>query len=234
MLRRVVSSKRIVVFGFLVALLAAAAAVGRADGMEAQFVAARFQPVPPLHVRLVAAPRHTVYDGALWWPLRRRVVTVCVVGRSPWQFHICTVGLRTGASQRPPLFSDRGCPKQGRGNGLRSYTWGDSLVSMVTGGSSYYYLQDGLGSTANLASSSGGTEWTYSYEPFGAAQTTTKNDSSAPDNFFQFATEYVDPQTGLYNMRARILDPAEELLEFRSTRCNLGNAYYGQLRLRRQ
>ncbi len=95
----------------------------------------------------------------------------------------------------------------GSGTALRSYTWGAGLTGMKAGSSDYYYLPDGIGSTANLTSSSGATEWTYSYEPFGSSHTTTKNDSSAPDNPIQFNSQYNDPQTGLYDLRARNYDP---------------------------
>ena len=89
---------------------------------------------------------------------------------------------------------------------IREYQYGRDLVSMTSGGSSYYYLHDGLGSVVNLTSSTGTTQWTYDYHPFGVARTTTKNDNHAPTNMFQFAGEYLDP-TGLYHLRARQYSP---------------------------
>ncbi|HXZ55972.1 MAG TPA: RHS repeat-associated core domain-containing protein, partial [Gaiellaceae bacterium] len=58
-----------------------------------------------------------------------------------------------------------------------------------------------------MTSSSGATEWTYAYDPFGASRSTTKNDPNAPDNPMQFAGEQLDA-TGLYYLRAREADPA--------------------------
>jgi RHS repeat-associated protein len=91
---------------------------------------------------------------------------------------------------------------------LRRYIHGADLISMTTGGSTYYYHPDGLGSIANLTSSSGATQWTYTYEPFGAARTTTKNNTQAPSNPFQFTGQYLDSATGLYHLRARQYDPS--------------------------
>jgi hypothetical protein len=53
-----------------------------------------------------------------------------------------------------------------------------------------------LGSVVNLASSTGTTEWTSSYEPTGAIHSQTSNDTNAPLNPLKFIAEYNDP-TGL-------------------------------------
>lgn len=92
---------------------------------------------------------------------------------------------------------------------LRSYVYGSSRISMTTGGSAYYYLYDGPGSVVNLTSSTGATEWTYSYEPYGAIRTQTQNDPSAPANPMQFAGELLDSSSGLYDLRARQYDPSD-------------------------
>lgn len=47
----------------------------------------------------------------------------------------------------------------------------------------------------------------YSYEPYGDAQTTTKNVQAAPSNPMRFAGEFLDSTVGLYNLRARQYDP---------------------------
>jgi RHS repeat-associated protein len=95
----------------------------------------------------------------------------------------------------------------GAGASLREYHNGHQLVSMQTGGSAYYYQLDGLGSVVNLTSSSGTTQWTYDYHPFGVARTTTKNQNKAPVNNRRYAGEYLDA-TGLYHLRARQYDPS--------------------------
>src|SRR5207249_3588371 len=78
--------------------------------------------------------------------------------------------------------------RDGSGATLRSYAYGLRRISMNAGGSAYYFHYDGLGSVANVTSANGGSEWTYSYEPFGAVSE-TKDDPSAPDNFMKFAGE---------------------------------------------
>jgi RHS repeat-associated protein len=90
---------------------------------------------------------------------------------------------------------------------LRRYTYGAHRIAMFTGGASYYYHYDALGSMRNLTSATGVTQWTDTYEPFGVVRTETKNNSQAPANFMKFTAEYNDP-TGLYYLRARQYDPA--------------------------
>jgi RHS repeat-associated protein len=94
----------------------------------------------------------------------------------------------------------------GNGNPLRRYTYGVRRISQTAGNSSSYFLYDGLGSSVNLTSQSGQTQWTWSYEPFGQVRTETKASGSQPDVFLKFTGEYQDP-TGLYHLRARQYDP---------------------------
>jgi RHS repeat-associated protein len=89
---------------------------------------------------------------------------------------------------------------------IRRYVNGGRTVSMTEGGSTFYYVYDGIGSVVNVVSSTGSTEWTYSYEPFGATRTQTQDDPNAPTNVVQFAGELADP-TALYYLRARQYDP---------------------------
>ena len=89
---------------------------------------------------------------------------------------------------------------------LKRYIFGVDRVSMRSGSADYYFHRDGLGSVTGLTSSSGATEWAYSYEPFGASRTTNQVDPSAPSNEMRFAGELLDP-TGLYHLRARQYDP---------------------------
>lgn len=53
----------------------------------------------------------------------------------------------------------------------------------------------------------GSTQWTWSYEPFGATRTEQKANGNQPDVFMRFTGESLDP-TGLYQLRAREYDPA--------------------------
>ena len=98
--------------------------------------------------------------------------------------------------------------RDGSNNELRAYGYGLQRISMTTPDGAFYYHYDILGSVANLTSSTGTTEWTESYEPFGNTLTETQNDPSAPANPMKFAGEYQDA-TGLYNLRARGYDPAQ-------------------------
>ena len=97
--------------------------------------------------------------------------------------------------------------RDGHNTVIRSYLYGVHRIWMATGGSVYYYLYDRLGSVVNLTSSIGATEWTYSYEPFGAVRTQTQNDPNAPANPMQFTGELLDTASGLYDLRARQYDP---------------------------
>jgi RHS repeat-associated protein len=89
---------------------------------------------------------------------------------------------------------------------LRRYVYGQRRISMTATGSTHYYTYDALGSTANVMSSTGGTDWTYAFEPFGSISSETQNDPNAPANAMRFAGEYSDA-SGLYNLRARQYDP---------------------------
>ncbi len=96
--------------------------------------------------------------------------------------------------------------RDGAGALQRQYVYGLRRIRQSAGTQSYYHY-DGLGSVANLTSSSGATQWTWSYEPFGSIRTETKASGNQPDNFLKFTGEYLDP-TGLYHLRARQYDPA--------------------------
>jgi RHS repeat-associated protein len=90
---------------------------------------------------------------------------------------------------------------------VRRYRQGLAAVSMDSGGSTFYFAYDGLGSVVNLTNASGVTQWTYAYLPYGGVRTETKNATQAPANVLRFTGEVLDP-TGLYQLRARSYDPA--------------------------
>jgi RHS repeat-associated protein len=98
--------------------------------------------------------------------------------------------------------------RDGVGATLRSYVIGAAgAIWMEAPSAPSYFHRDGTGSVVNLTSAAGATQWTYAYDPFGEAHTTTQNDPSAPANFVRFAGEYLDP-TALYHLRARQYDSA--------------------------
>ena len=96
--------------------------------------------------------------------------------------------------------------RNGSGNLIRRYRQGLDTVMLDTGGSPSYLHYDGLGSVVNLTSSTGVTQWTYAYLPYGAVRTETKNHNQAPAKMLRFSGEVLDP-TGLYQLRARSYDP---------------------------
>ncbi|MBX9427437.1 RHS repeat-associated core domain-containing protein [Streptomyces lateritius] len=80
---------------------------------------------------------------------------------------------------------------------------GGTLNSMTTGGKSYYYLTDALGSVVALADEAGAKVNTYSYSPRGVQRAGTSEQVPQP---YQFAGGYHDA-TGLYHFAARYYDP---------------------------
>ena len=96
--------------------------------------------------------------------------------------------------------------RDGNGKVLRRYVYGVRRISQTAGNSTSYFAYDGLGSVASLVSSTGGTQRTWSYEPFGAVRIGTKASGNQAESPMRFAGEYLDP-TGLYHLRARQYDP---------------------------
>ncbi|MFP8903992.1 RHS repeat-associated core domain-containing protein [Streptomyces atacamensis] len=78
-----------------------------------------------------------------------------------------------------------------------------TLNSMRTGGKSYYYLTDALGSVMGLVDASGERTHTYDYGPTGLPRFTPTESVPQP---YRFTGTYLDP-TGLYKMGARYYDP---------------------------
>ncbi|MFJ2738506.1 RHS repeat-associated core domain-containing protein [Streptomyces sp. NPDC087440] len=77
-----------------------------------------------------------------------------------------------------------------------------TLNSMTTGGKSYYYLTDALGSVLAMADETGAKVNEYRYSPRGVDGTFTEK---VPQPY-RFAGGYQDP-TGLYHLKARYYDP---------------------------
>jgi len=68
--------------------------------------------------------------------------------------------------------------RDGNSNPIRTHRYGARRISQTAGNNTSYFLYDGRGSVANLTSSSGATQWTWSYEPYGAIRTETKASSN--------------------------------------------------------
>lgn len=80
--------------------------------------------------------------------------------------------------------------RDGSGGALRNYLRGTKMTSMDAGGSTSYFHYDGLGSVTNVTSTTGASQWKYSYEPFGSVRSETQDDPSAPQNVLRFAGDY--------------------------------------------
>ena len=91
---------------------------------------------------------------------------------------------------------------------IRRYVYGLELISMNSAGSNYFYHYGPVDSVSELTSSTGATQWTYAYEPFGATRTETKNNTKAPTNVIKFNGQLLDTTPNLYYLRAREYDPA--------------------------
>ena len=97
--------------------------------------------------------------------------------------------------------------RNGRDSLLRSYAYGNGRISQTAGNSTYYYHPDGLGSVADVTSSTGKSlSWTE-YYPYGQARQAGADRKAPAVNPFGFTGEQVDATTGLYYLRARQYDP---------------------------
>jgi RHS repeat-associated protein len=91
------------------------------------------------------------------------------------------------------------------GNVLSRYTHGpviDEDLSMLRNGTASYYQADGLGSITSLSNSAGGLSNTYTYDAFGEVTAST----GALMNPFKYTGREFDPETGIYEYRARYFD----------------------------
>jgi RHS repeat-associated protein len=84
------------------------------------------------------------------------------------------------------------------------YVYGLERVSQRSGGSVHYYLVDGQGSVRQLTDANGGVTDTWTYTAFGEELVRT----GPTPNEFRYVGEQWDPNTGLYNNRARWMDPS--------------------------
>ncbi|UXI70443.1 RHS repeat-associated core domain-containing protein [Tahibacter amnicola] len=97
------------------------------------------------------------------------------------------------------------------------YTFGDDRISQFrpaqvgggttpgTAASLRYYHADGLGSTRLLTSEAGTNTDVYGYEAFGELDSAITQQASSND--FLYTGEQMDPNSGIYYLRARYMDP---------------------------
>jgi RHS repeat-associated protein len=94
--------------------------------------------------------------------------------------------------------------RTGAGTLIRRYIYGDGPVAMQTPSATYFYHLDPRGSVAELSDSTGSIVASYHYDGFGNVTTVGAN---PPANPLLFQGQYLDTDTGLYDMRARDYDP---------------------------
>jgi len=90
--------------------------------------------------------------------------------------------------------------------GTTSYIYGPgglAIESVNSSGTPTYYLQDQLGSTRLLTSSTGAVTGTYTYDAYGNVTSHTGTATSS----LLYAGQYQDPSTGCYYLRNRYYDP---------------------------
>jgi RHS repeat-associated protein len=90
-------------------------------------------------------------------------------------------------------------------DGTTSYIYGPRGLPLeqVSGSTSLWYHHDQIGSTRLVTSSTGVSQATYTYDPFGGLASST----GSIINPFRFTGQYQDTESGLYYLRARFYDP---------------------------
>jgi RHS repeat-associated protein len=71
----------------------------------------------------------------------------------------------------------------------------------------FYYHRDPLNTVTDVTNASGVAQWKYEYEAYGAERTATNVSGTAPENRLRFNSQYLDPETFHYYLRARQYDP---------------------------
>ena len=80
----------------------------------------------------------------------------------------------------------------------------DFPLSEFRSNTASYYEQDGVNSVTSLSSSAGALANTYTFDSFGKLTTST----GTITNPFQYTARESDPETGIYEYRARYYDPS--------------------------
>jgi RHS repeat-associated protein len=89
-------------------------------------------------------------------------------------------------------------------DGTNTYVYGLELISATDGGGAQkYFMHDGLGSVSHLIDGSGTDVGDYLYDAFGNFRW-----QFGPANYWFYAGEQRDSESGLYYLRARYYDPA--------------------------
>jgi RHS repeat-associated protein len=94
-------------------------------------------------------------------------------------------------------------PKNTGSGSAEDYLYANGLIlASVNGTSTSYYHEDALGSVRLVTSSSGATQFSSDYKPYGTVY------GSWGAAVFMYTSKPIDPATGLYYSSARFYDPA--------------------------
>jgi RHS repeat-associated protein len=91
----------------------------------------------------------------------------------------------------------------GIGSVVAGYVYGLERISQSRSGSLRFYLADGQASTRQLADEGGNVTDQYWFEAFGGLRAKT----GISENQFLYTGEYLDGNSGFYNLRARLYNP---------------------------
>jgi RHS repeat-associated protein len=95
--------------------------------------------------------------------------------------------------------------------GPTAYVYGPAglVLEQVNAGATYRFHHDQLGSTRLMTDSTGTSQATYTYDPYGGVVSST----GSITNPFRFGGQYQDAESGFYYLRARYYDPATAQFE---------------------
>jgi len=145
------------------------------------------------------------------WDIENRMISAVVPGAGTVTFKYDPFGRRIQKSSTlgttDYLFDGTSLIEElaNSGNVLARYTqsaWMDQPLSELRSGTTSYYEADGLTSITSLSSSTGVLANTYSYDSYGKLTAST---GTLPNPFRYTAREF-DPETGVYEYRARYYD----------------------------
>jgi len=90
-------------------------------------------------------------------------------------------------------------------DGTTAYIYGPQGLPLeqVNGSTTYWYHHDQIGSTRLITDSTGTSQATYTYDPYGGLVSST----GAIINPFRFGGQYQDPESAIYYLRTRYYDP---------------------------
>ncbi len=97
------------------------------------------------------------------------------------------------------------------GSGVTYYTRDPQgqLVNVHGAGGTYYFVNDRLGSTIALVTTTGGLAGTYAYDPYGKTTPVSgTSTTAAQNNPWRYTGGYQDPGDGYYKLGARYYDAA--------------------------